>query len=215
MPPKKWVAPQKSAASSSSSSTPSSSSSSSSAASPWQIALIKANVKPESLHKIIPQDGSQEITEVPSATARFGYSAFPHLSHEFKGRPEHVTDVRKVGTVQHTVDLVDGTRETRTMHVLERFHQDNSANARAMHDRYLVVDPAHGTVFNVTPAWKPEDKNLHIPRRVKEDGYKRGREIDTETNTYLDFTVNGQDDKTPPLSPRTVAREVPDQGYQK
>ncbi|MEO6788746.1 MAG: hypothetical protein ABI318_21705, partial [Chthoniobacteraceae bacterium] len=123
-------------------------------------------------------------------------SSFPHLTHEAKGRAAHITSSRVVG--------VSGTY---TIH--ERFHQDDDGSKLPVHDRFFAV-AANGVVYPATAEWSPD---VHIGK--KDEKPMRGANINSAVNAKLVFNVGFKaDEKSPPLSPRSSRRVVPDKGYQ-
>jgi hypothetical protein len=122
-------------------------------------------------------------------------SSFPHLTHGTDQRAAHITSSRVV--------CVNGNF---TIH--ERFHQDDDGSKDPVHDRFFAVDNTTGVVYTATATWNP---NMHIGK--KDEKPMRGAYINSTVNAKLVFQVGAVDDKSPPLSPRSRTRAVPDTGY--
>lgn len=137
----------------------------------------------------------QSVTsEVVGPDGEVQPSSFPHLTHGTDERAAHITSSRVVGT---SGDY--------TIH--ERFHQDDDGTKLPVHDRFFAVD-ANGVVHSATAEWS---KDVHIGK--KDEKPMRGANINSAVNAKLTFKVGKADDKSPPLSPRSRRREVPDKGY--
>jgi hypothetical protein len=122
-------------------------------------------------------------------------SSFPHLTHGNDQRAAHITSSRVVCVSGNYV-------------IHERFHQNDDGQTLPTHDRFFAVDATSGEVHGATADW---DTTKH---RGKNDVKPmRGVNINAAVNAKLTFTVNGADAKHPPLSPRSVHRQVGDKGY--
>lgn len=122
-------------------------------------------------------------------------SSFPHLTHTHDQRAAHITSSRVV--------CVNGAF---TIH--ERFHQDDDGSKGPVHDRFFAVDNVTGVVHTATATW---NTNMHIGKNDVKP--MRGAYINSAVNAKLNFQVGVADDKSPPLSPRSRTRTVPDKGY--
>ena len=123
-------------------------------------------------------------------------STFPHLTHGTDQRAAHITSSRVV--------CVSGSYV-----IHERFHQNDDGQSLPTHDRFFAVDTTSGKVHGATADW---NANVHIGK--KDVKPMRGANINAAVNAKLTFTIAGADDKQPPLSPRSVHRQVGDKGYQ-
>ena len=121
-------------------------------------------------------------------------SSFPHLTLGTEARAAHITSSRVVG--------VSGEY---TVH--ERFHQDDDGSKLPVHDRFFAVDK-DGVVHSATAEWSPDQ---HIGK--KDEKPMRGVNINAAVNAKLVFKVGKADEKSPPLSPRSAQRKLPDTGY--
>ena len=134
-------------------------------------------------------------------TGELAQSSYPHLTHKSETRGAHITSSR---IVREPVSDDD------PYIIHQRFHQDADGASEPTHDRYFAVNKKTGTVHAVRVDFIPE---VHIGKN--ETVPMRGATLAQTSKTVmkLRFTVGDEDDKHPPLSPRSARRQVPDQGY--
>ncbi|WP_148716414.1 hypothetical protein [Chitinolyticbacter meiyuanensis] len=128
--------------------------------------------------------------------AKDGLSSYPHLTHKSDTREAHLTDVRLLTTVKV------GEND---FNIHERFHLDDKHGSSPKHDRFLATDNS-GKVFGATMKLEPTGsrplpKKLEAPRRDSPL-------FDPKHLEFAKFNVLSEDDKHPPLSPRTQRRTL-------
>jgi hypothetical protein len=135
-------------------------------------------------------------------------SPFPHLTPGCKERPEHVTSSRVVGASG------DGRYV-----IHERFHQDQGprVGSKPSHDRFFATDGS-GVTYSVKPAFSDPDK--HELKKLYDATVDASRSAGTRpllnstVHRLVNWEVDGRAiDTTPPLSPRSQRRQLPDLGY--
>jgi hypothetical protein len=141
-----------------------------------------------------------------AAAAAPNLSSFPHLTHATAKRAAHVTSARFVANIA-------GPGEGQRIDVLERFHQDDVPGSVPKRDRFIGADAETGQVHAVTPSFAADK---HLPKKYQTKGIlDRGNALDAGLFAHLEFEVGAPDAHSPPLSPRSRRRELPDTGYGK
>lgn len=136
-------------------------------------------------------------------TGKLAESSYPHLTHKSdeKGRKAHVTSSRVVR---------EPVSDTDPYIIHQRFHQDADGVSQPTHDRYFAVNKTTGAVHSVKVEFAPE---VHLGKFDVVPMRGSSLEQTSKTVMKLTFTVGAEDDKHPPLSPRSTRRTVPDEGY--
>jgi hypothetical protein len=143
---------------------------------------------------------------VADVAAAPNLSSFPHLTHATAKRAAHVTSARFVTNIA-------GPGEGQRIDVLERFHQDDVPGSVPKRDRFIGADAETGQVHAVTAGFAAD---VRVPKKYQEKGIlDRGNTLDTGLLAHLEFAVGAPDANSPPLSPRSRRRELPDTGYGK
>lgn len=139
-----------------------------------------------------------------AAAAAPNLSSFPHLTHATAKRAAHVTGARFVATI-------DGPGAQQRIDVLERFHQDDVPGSVPTRDRFIGADAATGQVHAVTAGFAAAK---HVPKKYQ-GTLDRGNKLDSGLFAHLEFEVGAPDANSPPLSPNSRRRVLPDSGYGK
>ena len=128
-------------------------------------------------------------------------SSYPHLTYEEGDRAEHVTSSR-------IVRVPVAANDPYVIH--QRFHQNTDGKSEPMHDRFFAVNQETGVFHTVRVDF---DEKEHLGKGEKLPG--RGDPIGAAVASLpkIVFIVGEENDKHPPLSPRSIRRELPNSGY--
>ena len=160
----------------------------------------------EELNEFVKSDLIKELQARFDKGVPLG-SSLPHLTPAASDRVEHVTSSRVVGTSGEY-----------TIH--ERFHQNQGPRlgSEPSHDRFFATDGT-GHVHTVSHTFqdpKTNHKLNQLYRATVDASRTDGARplLNSTVHELVVWKVDGRvDDKSPPLSPRSTQRRLPDTGY--
>ncbi|MEL7471201.1 MAG: hypothetical protein AAFN27_22295 [Pseudomonadota bacterium] len=133
-------------------------------------------------------------------------SSYPHRTFEDSGRPEHVTSSRVIRAPADDAD---------PWVIHQRFHQDTDGTSHPAHDRFFAVNQETGVVHTVRVSFTTDKSVAHIGKKdalpARDDPIGAATEL--EEAGKLVFEIGGVNETHPPMSPRSVRRQVGDEGY--